>query len=116
MISELTEKVANELEKNPKKAVILCQIDLEQMFDLIPADKLLDKLKEHRIGGNFLYAYKELLFNRKMRVVDNQHKSSWRPISGNVLQGASSSSDLANEYLKGIGASMKAVLGARPST
>ena len=63
-------------------------LDFKKAFDSVPHDRLLEKVEELQIGGNFLKIIASYLTERKQYVKVNECKSEVFPVTSGVPQGS----------------------------
>ena len=75
-----------ELDKESELYVLY--LDFKKAFDSVPHDRLLEKVEELQIGGNFLKIIASYLTERKQYVKVNECKSEILPVTSGVPQGS----------------------------
>ena len=70
------------------KAVDQIFLDLQKVFDTVPHQRLLFKLKKLGIGGNMYAWIESFLKDRYQRVAVNKENSSWCNVKSGVPQGS----------------------------
>ena len=64
----------------------LVYLDFSKAFDTVPKQRLLEKMKAHKIEGNVLKWIEMWLTNRRQRVVLNGQESAWASVKSGVPQ------------------------------
>ena len=67
--------------------VDIIYLDFQKVFDKVPHQKLLLKLKAHGIGDGIIDWIEQWLTDRKQRVVDGE-VSNWKSVLSGVPQGS----------------------------
>ena len=70
------------------KDLDIIYLDFAKAFDLVPRQRLLEKLKAHGVGGELLRWIGDWLLDRKQKVVLNGKSSSWSHVKSGVPQGS----------------------------
>ncbi len=70
------------------KPIDVIFLDFAKAFDKVPRERLLEKLRAHRIRGRTLTWIKNWLTGRKQRVVLNGKYSTWAEVLSGVPQGS----------------------------
>lgn len=73
---------------NKRIPVDVIYFDVRKAFDLVPHDKLLEKLYHFGIQGNLWKWIKDWLSGRRQRVVLNGEFSGWKGVGSGVIQGS----------------------------
>ena len=63
-------------------------LDFATAFDIVPHERLMQKITAHGIGGKILAWIKGWLSERKQRVCIQGERSSWRNVRSEVPQGS----------------------------
>ena len=95
----LNNLIQNKCHKNNSK-IYSCFIDFSKAFDTIPRDKLLNKLLNHNIKGNFFNTIKNIYCNDKACIkINNKEVTDTFEINQGVKQGCILSPLLFNIYM-----------------
>ena len=84
------------------KTVAVAFLDLSKAFDNVSHQRLLSKLKSHRISGTVLLWFADYLSERSQRVTINGSSSNCAPVQKGVPQGSVLGPTLFNVYVSHI--------------
>ena len=85
-IMKLNKHILEKIDEN--KYTMAVFLDLSRAFDCVNHQILIDKLRYYGISGTPLRWFMNYLFDRKQKVIYNNHYSEWKSLTAGVPQGS----------------------------